>query len=246
MNTSDPYEIDGISTQLNLNGKSWQASHEYLALDYFRENLTTPVTNGDLHTLQTGFKKDINYAAANNLNWGILPTLAVSSNQLKNPDKIKSSSFRLEGHLAWQLRLQNKISIFAGACATAVTGDYELIPLAGIEYQYSHWGMTIAYPKTRLEYLINPGLTVFSSWELAGNQWQVLDKNLQNRNDVHLASKQIKLGFRVNIISSGMIDAYWIHHYDQEIEYLARNNSLVSTTMDNTNGWMLRYTHLMQ
>lgn len=246
VNTSDPYDIDGVSTQLNFYGKSWQASHEYLALDYFRENLTTPVTNGDLHTLQAGYKNTINYTTANNLNWELMPTLAVSSNQLKNPDEIKGSSFRLEGYLAWQHRLKNKVTIVAGACASAITGEYEVIPLAGIEYQYLDWDMSIAYPKSRLDYLINPSLTFFSSWELSGNQWQVLDQNLENRNDVHLESKQIKLGFRFNITRSGVIDTFWIHYYDQAMEYLARNDLPVSAALENTNGWMLRYTYLLQ
>ena len=81
VDTAEPYSVDGISTHFNLTGHSWQASHEYLALDYFRNNLTTPVTNGDLHTLQAGFRDDLVIDELNNLNWEVLPTLAVSSNQ---------------------------------------------------------------------------------------------------------------------------------------------------------------------
>lgn len=244
--STDPYIIKGVATQLNVQGEHWRASHEYLALDFPRDNLTTPVTNGDLHILVVGYRNDVKFNNLYELHWEILPTVAASSNQFRNPEELKSSSLRLGGYLIWDAKLLNNSSLFVGACSAAITGDYELIPVAGFEYQYSNWKMSAGYPHSRLEYSISPTTIFLSSWALSGNQWEVLDKVLDNRNDVHLQSKQVKIGLRFSTSPIGIIEAYWLHYYDQEMEYLARNNSHTVVKMGSVNGWMVRYKYFFK
>lgn len=239
--SAEPYKINGVVTQFNVDGEHWGASHEYLALDFPRDNLTTPVTNGDLHLLVIGYRDDVKYSNLYELHWEVLPTIAVSSNQFKNIEELKSSSFRLDGHLIWQARLLNNSSLFIGACSAAITGNNELIPLAGFKYQYSGWEIIAGYPHSKLEYSISPTILLFSSWALSGNQWEVLDNNLENRNEVQLQSKQIKIGLQFSILHFGSVEAYWLHYYDQEMEYLARDNSYTAVKMGSVKGWMVRF-----
>ncbi len=242
--TTDPYDIDGIETQLKVNGDHWRASHDYLALDFLRDNLTTPITNGDLHTLLIGYRDNVSYLNNGYLHWEILPALAVSSNQLKHADSIKGSSFRLDGHLLWQQILSSHSAVFAGACLTALTGDHELVPVMGIDYEYSYWKISIGYPYTKLQFQLTESLFLYSDMALTGNEWEVLNENLQQRSDVHLEAKQFRLGLKFNISAHGILEAYWRLAYDQSMNYLARDDSWASVKIGDSNGWMLRYVYL--
>lgn len=240
----DPYEIDSIATQLKVNGDQWRGSHDYLALDFPRDNLTTPVTNGDLHTLLIGYRGNASYINNGRLHWEILPTLAVSSNQLKHADNIKVSSFRLDGHLLWQQILSSHSALFAGVCLTALTGEHELMPVLGIDYDYAYWQISIGYPYTKLQLQLTDSIFLYSDLALTGNQWEVLNKDLQQRSDVHLESKQIRLGLKFDISVHGRVEVYWRHVYEQSMDYLARDGSWDSVQIDNGDGWMLRYIYL--
>lgn len=243
-NSYDPYTIDSVLTQLDLQGEFWRASHEYLALDFPRDNPSTAITNGDLHTLVMGYRNDINFDDQDTIYWELQPTLAVSSNQLKNPDEINGSSFRLDGYFIWQNRLQNYGALSIGGCVTALTGDYELIPVVSVDYQLSDWHVFIGYPHSRIQYSITSGIILLTSWTLSGNQWEVLDRSLENRDNVHLESKQVKLGLEFNVPGLGIIETYWHYYYDQKMEYLARNSSQSIVEMESTNGWSVHYKHL--
>ena len=246
VNSSDAYEMDYLTTQLNIQGVNWRAGYEYHKLDFPVDNLSTPVTNGYLHAFAAAYRGDIYYQKSSRLNWEIMPVLAVSSNQLKNPDELKVSTFRLDGQLIWQSEKYSNLSFYAGACLTTLTGDYGIIPVAAVDYQYLNWALYLGYPHTSIDLQLTPEITVFSAWTLSGKQWEVLDKNLDYRNDVNYISKQLKLGVRFNILPQGTLEVFWLDYYDQEMEYLARNSTRVSADMENTKGWMLKYTHLMQ
>lgn len=245
VNATDSYKINARSSQLNYQGKSWLAGHEYNAFNYPGNNLSTPVTNGHLHSVVVGYTNTSHSYKPYNLYWELLPTLAVSSNQLKNSNEIGASSFRLDGHLIWKGSVASGGAVFAGGCATAVTGDHKIIPVIGILYQNPSWKISFAFPHSELEYTQSPTISVYSAWAISGNQWEVLDKNLENRGDFHLTSKQLKLGLRFNFASFGIIQADWLHYYDQEMVYFARNNRWISVDMDNTQAWMLRYIYLL-
>lgn len=238
------FYMDGLTTQFGLKDEFWQLGHEYVAYDYDRDNLTTPVTNGDLHNVVLGFKNEMAVNDKGNIYWELLPTLAVSSNQLKNPDKINSRSLRLDGHIVWPVTGQESGILYLGGCTTALTGEYELIPVVIFDIQLSSWEFYIGYPHTEIKYLLTGDFNFVSGWSLSGNQWQVFDENLVNRNDVHFKSKQLRLGLVLNVLAAATLELYWTYDYDQEFEYLARNQLYTSQQVEAVKGWVLKYKYL--
>ncbi|MCW9012381.1 MAG: hypothetical protein OQL06_01260 [Gammaproteobacteria bacterium] len=243
INTSSAYAMEQVATELNWQDELWQASHAYLSLEFPQSNLTTPVTTGDLHTLRIGVRDHWRLNQRDSLDGAILPTLAVSSSQLKNPDLLKLDAFRLDAHLLWHHLVLKKTRLFLGYCLGALAGEYSAMPIIGVDYKSTDWQLSLGYPATRFSFDLQPALRFFTDWSLSGNQWQVLDSNLQNRSDVNFESQQLSAGFIFSFPRYGEVEIYWRHLFDQQLEYLARNGALLSVEPEDSDGWMVGYRH---
>lgn len=242
VNSNQPYQFNTRLTEFNVSSEQWQFSHQYQILDYDGDNTSTPVTNGHLHTTALAYG---DWNNSESLSWSVVPTLAISSNQARHSGSLNGSAFRVDGHLIWQKPLHNNSRYYMGGCASALTGDYGLIPVLAIQYQNDNAGLLLGYPYSQFDMQLMSRLRFVASWSLAGQQWQVLDKFLQNRSDLHLASEQVKLGIQMKLTKNNLLEAYWLDHINRAMEYLDQNGNMVEVDMDNSYGWMISYTYLM-
>ncbi|MFV2057340.1 MAG: hypothetical protein ACC707_12785 [Thiohalomonadales bacterium] len=239
-----PFSVNTKDTQIIWRGKRWQADYEFLNIDYPSGIEEAPITNGYLHMFRGGYAGKLASNNSSVLLWEILPTLAVSSNQLKNPSKIELGSFRIDAHLIWKVILQ-KFSYHVGVCSNALTGEYLLIPALGIAFQDSHWALSIAYPRSSAAVQLNSVATLFSGWSLSGNVWEILDSELQNRSDLQFESQKLEIGLRFRYPDRGVIEFGWSYRFEQQLRYLARNGSQQRVHVGNNNGWNLSYKYLL-
>lgn len=240
--SGNAYEMDATATRLSWRGEYWQASHDYLALEFPQQNLDTPVTTGDLHALVLGYANENPMGEGVKLQWAVLPTLAVSSNQLKNPDELVLDSFRLDGYLVWHQNIRSHLDVFAGICSGAVTGDYSISPVLGVELKQDNWRLRLAYPATTFQVNLSGSMAIFSDWALAGNQWQILDSNLENRSEVNIDARRLRLGFRLTTAKAELA-IFWMRQANWNIDYLSRNLVRLDVEAANTDGWMFQYRH---
>jgi len=240
------FTIDPTESDLKWQGQALQSSYNYLALDFPAEFPDAPLTNGHLHTIVFGYADTLKTTSSDNTNhvhWSVLPTIAVSSNQLKNPETLEAESFRLDGHLVWERTMQHNWSLFGGLCVGSLSGEYEAIPIVGFSHRRPKWALTLAYPQTQFQYVLTSTVKFQSHWSLSGNQWSVLDHDLEIRSDFNFRSQRIKLGFTLATPNIGDFEVYWLYLFNQQMSYLARSGSRISVDADNTSGWMIRYVH---
>lgn len=240
VNTSPAYQLDTHLSELSISNEHWQFKHQYQILDYDRSNNSTPLTNGHLHALSLAYRNRYGQ-----LNWSITPTLAASSNQIRHSHALNGSALRVDGYLSWQKPLTGSNIVYIGACASALTGDYQLLPVLGFQNRTESTDLLLAYPLSQFRFRLTPRLKLIASWSLQGQLWQVLDRNLQNRSNLHYAAKQIRLGAHLELFKHHLLEAYWQDKTEQTLEYIDRNNNTVKADIEDSNGWMVRYRYLM-
>ena len=240
VNTSPPYQLDSQLSELNISSKHWQFSHQYQILNYDRNNTSTPLTNGHLHSLALTYRNHNEH-----IHWSLAPTLSVSSSQIRHSNRLNGSAFRIEGHLTWARPLDQSYFLYMGACASSLTGDYQLLPVLGFEYKTDITGLLLAYPVSQIYFRFTKNLKLIADWSLQGQQWQVLDSDLTNRSKLHYESEMVKLGLQLNLTRHQLLETYWQKKFNQTLEYLDRNNNAVKAEVDNSDGWMIRYRYLM-
>ncbi len=240
--TSNPYTIEAVSTGIYWQSANWQASHEYLALEYDQDNDFTPATSGDLHTVVTGITGKRTSASGESLSMALLPTLAFSSNMGKNPDKFKLDAFRLDGHLVASYPA-GSLEYLIGVCASTLTGEYEVRPVAGVQYRSDAWSALFAYPASRFETLLDKNTSLFVEWRLAGRQWHVLDEALRIYSDFNYEAQLLSMGLGFRLGGEGRLQVRVVHWQQQAMHYLARNASRQLVELGDVTGWMLHYSH---
>ena len=244
VNTSQPYLIESEHNQLSVSAHKWRLSHDYQILTYDENNSTTPVTNGHLHTLAVGVG-DVYSDSVLPSNWALMPTLAVSSNQVRSSHALNSSALRLDGHVIWQHKVSNDTQILFGACLSALTGEYELQPVAVIAQRYAGTKLSLGYPRSQLDIQLLDNLSLIAEWALAGQQWQVLDEDLQNRSDLQLAAQQINLGIDIKLSKNMRLDVIWQQQINRSMTYLDRNGVITDVDIEDNQGWMIGFSYLL-
>lgn len=234
-----PYFIDTTATQLKWRGEQWQASHDFVSIAYPSGIEYAPATNGFLHVLRGGYTGKQVLSSKSNLVWELLPTLAVSSNQLKNPDLIETGTFRFAAQVIAVFTTQLGRTYYAGICSNAMTGEYKIIPTLGFSYKHASWDFTMGYPSASATIELHRNFFLFTDWSLAGNSWQILDANLQHRSDLQLESQHLQLGLRLGNSAKGLIKLSWSYRFEQKLSYVARNGTNTSAEVDASKGWLI-------
>ena len=241
-----PFTLNPRGFHLEWQGHDWQFKHHYLALAFPGEIPEAPSNNGHLHALTFGYYGNFlpsSTGRGNDLHWSVLPTMVVSSNQIRNPEKLKLYSFRLDGHLIWQNEWQTRWSLLGGLCLGAWRGEYGVIPVVGMYYKELGKELQLAYPESRFTISLTPALRIHGQWSLSGNEWYVLDRDLKTYSDFNLVSQRINLGVTVFVSPIGDIDASWFSLFRQNMRYQASNGARISADTGNSNGWMIHYTY---
>ena len=243
VDSNQPYQLDSRRSNFTIATGRWRLNHQYQQLGYDRSNTDTPVTNGHLHRLALAYE-NTRYTDSNPVNWSIQPTLAVSSNQVRYSDHLNGSAFRLEGHVFWQLTMQEYVRYYLGACLSVLTGDYELIPVLALDYQDDNLHMVLGYPYSQLDLPMTGSTHLVAGWSLQGEQWQVLDQSLQNRSDLRYSMQRFRMGLTFNSDSHHLFEFYWQKSIHRSIAYLDRNGNQLAHEVANSEGWILRYVYL--
>lgn len=241
IHASTPYRVAGESTRVNWRGDAWRFDYEYLALDFPGMTPDAPVTNGDLHALAVGYRDRVILNDTDQLHREIAPTLAVSSNQLKNPEKIGAGALRIDGGLLWAREIGSGMSWFAGGCLTALTGEHRLIPVVGTAHRYGAWTLSPGYPRSTAHRRLTPRAALYADWSLTGNAWEVLDKSLSNRSKFHREGQQLRLGVTMGLGAAGRVEVLWLRRFDQRFDYRTVNGDDIAVDASHANGWVLRY-----
>ena len=241
VHTAEIYDIEERTYSFIFQSNSWSVVHDYTVLTYPERNNSTPITNGHLHYISVGYAVGENFNGGDGYQLLISPTLSVSSNQLRNSEELDSGSYRLDGHLVWWRTLNSLTDIFVGFCASALTGEYQLLPYLALNYSIPNWRLLLGYPKAELVYQPLPKVLLISTLGLSGRQWQVLDKNLENRSDLHLAGKKFSLAFQYQAHTSGQVSLAWMYDFQRKMKYFTKAHNWVSADIQDSRAWILEY-----
>lgn len=158
--------------------------HEYLSLQFDELPPPEPQSNGHLHTLYLPVHW-VNPEQQRQTRLSVAPAIGISSNILKNPDKLHEDSLQLWLALEYKQRVTSTLQWLLGLCADHRFGHYQGYPVAGLEWQPGErWSLRLAYPDTSLSYRATPRLSLTLAAGPDGNQWQILDSDLDNRSRV--------------------------------------------------------------
>ena len=146
--------------------------------------------------------------------------------------------------MLWRSADRQGREFFTGLCLGTIRGDYSAVPVAGWRYDTENWQLQLAYPASHVEWRTGSAARLFASWSLVGNQWQILDSDLQNRSDVHFEAQRLRLGFLLQVTGYGEVVLYWQRLIDQQLDYLARDGGQLSLQPDPVSGWRLGYRYL--
>lgn len=148
--------------------------HRYTIFDF---SGLEPQTNAHLHTsfvpLHWRFP-----GSRRNVRVSVAPALSASSNVMGHPREYGSDT--LQVLMAWvaETRLSDRLSMSYGICGDHRFGEYEIYPLAAIEWQlHPGWELGLGFPSSHLRYNVTERVT--SALQIApdGNEWHVMNRD---------------------------------------------------------------------
>ncbi|MCP4075872.1 MAG: hypothetical protein GY744_06795 [Gammaproteobacteria bacterium] len=190
-------------------------------------NLTSPMTNGHLHTW--GFPLTASY---NNNDvevlYNLTPAISVSSNALKNPQLINKESLQLKTKLVYKKTLSDKYSWVFGFMSDYRFGDYRLYPLAGVCLQPSQdWLLQLTVPDFSIRKTLSSAVNLIFYASPEGNKWHVFSKDLQNNSDLRYHTIITGIAIEWFITPSIMLGLDLEQHNSSDFSLALEDESLI-------------------
>lgn len=223
--------------------QDWSAGvgHEYTRVEFDPQTAPEPQSNGDLHTLyapvhwwQQGQQQDV-YRVS------FAPAISVSSNSLKNPDKLNSDTLQLWLALEHRRRVSAEVQWLLGLCADHRFGHYQGYPIAGLLWLPSkRWSLRLAYPDTEVSYRPLPKLSLAVAIHPDGNEWQVLDSELERRTKYSREAWRLEGRVTWTVLPALSLSVALGKSLEQELQFSLEDNRLVQTDVDDASYWSLQ------
>lgn len=130
-----------------------------------------PLTNGHLHRLS--LPMDVSAALPADWDLRLQPALAVSSNFLKEPDRIGLEALQFNVALMKNFALQAGASWQAGICADHRFGEYRLYPSLAWLWRAGDWRVRLGWPDSEIRRRLGRDFSTALSLSPAGERWRV-------------------------------------------------------------------------
>jgi len=206
--------------------------HEYTTVEFDPQLSPEPQSNGDLHTLYVPVHWWKQREQQTN-RVSVAPAISVSSNALKNPDEMSSDSMQLWLALEHRRQASTSFQWLLGLCADHRFGSYKGYPIAGLLWQPSErWSVRLAFPDSNVSYKITQAWFLSVSASPDGNEWHVLDSELQRR------SKYIREAWHLEGRLSWQFHPAWTlsvavgRAFEQELQFSLEDNRVEKTELD--------------
>ncbi|MCG8610822.1 MAG: hypothetical protein MI864_09840 [Pseudomonadales bacterium] len=217
-------------------------SHEYRSVDF--QGLTSePQTNGDLHTLQLPLSWASNKDAGRSSPYRITlsPTIASSSNALKNPDQLTGSNLQLGFAAQRQIQWSPALTVLLGLCGDHRWGDYRVYPQLGVVWPLtSSAHLQLAYPDSRLTWKIASNFTFTIEIGPAGRQWYVYDKSFNQQSQLQWKAWELRSQWRWKISTQTELTLLLGQRFDQSIQFKTVDNGKVDVGLRDVNYGSIR------
>lgn len=151
-------------------------THEYSIVDVAPSPASDiePAGNGHLHHM--ALTLDVSHLMPDNTRLHLQPALAVSSNQLKHPDRIRDRGLQLNAWLSRHFDAGENARWRIGLCADHRFGDYRLYPTMAWQLDTKTWHLSLGLPDSEARLRLSPTLETALRLSPEGNRWRVHDE----------------------------------------------------------------------
>ncbi len=191
-----------------------------------------PATNGHLHTYFLPLHK-LTGTDDRSFRISIAPALSLSSNVGDRLNEYKDDAFQLLAALIWGKRLSDRVSLRYGICGDHRFGDYQVYPLLSVQWQFHpDWNAQLGFPTSQLSYQVSSKLSSIIRIAPDGNEWFVLDRNLENHSQFVYEAYALEWIFEWALNESFAITASVGRQIDNRFEMTLLDRSRVRLSSD--------------
>ena len=130
-----------------------------------------PLTNGHLHRLSLPL--DLSALLPADWDLRLQPALAVSSNFLKEPDRIGLEAFQFNAALMKTFALGGGASWQFGLCADHRFGEYRLYPALAWRWRAENWRLRLGWPDSEVRVRLGRDFSTALAVSPSGERWRV-------------------------------------------------------------------------
>ncbi|MDX1456434.1 MAG: hypothetical protein R3276_02535 [Marinobacter sp.] len=181
--TDHDHNISNRETQLHVEvqpkaseSEYWGARHNYRVFDLPDVNRTPAASNGHVHALSGFWRHRFD-------RWQVelAPTLAVSSNVLRNPDTLSASDWHLHGSAIRRFDLRDQGEFYGGLRIDNRLGDYLPYPMVQWQRQLpADIRLALGVPDSAVDWYWHPRLRWRLSLGPDGGSWRVRDSQIDS------------------------------------------------------------------
>lgn len=192
-------------------------AHEYSIIDIEPASPRGPEPAGNSHLHHMRLTLDVSHLMPGDTRLQVQPALAVSSNQLKHPDRLREQGLQLNAGLSRHFDAGEHARWRVGLCADHRFGDYRLYPTLAWQLKTQNWHLSLGLPDSEARLRLSPTLETAVSIGPEGNRWRIHDETQGYSWFRHRAwqlgwsldwrpVKQLGLGFSVRKLYDNRLD----------------------------------------
>lgn len=208
--------------------------HEYTTVEFDQLPPPEPQSNGDLHTLYAPVHWQVPGPRRHN-RFSLAPAISTSSNALKHPDTLNGDALQLWLAFEQSRQISARLQLLLGLCADHRFGHFQGYPVLGLLWQpTAQWTLRLAYPDTSIRYGLAPRWSLSLAISPDGNEWQVLDRERQNRSRFSRQAWRAEWLLSWQMTQSLTLTAAVGRSLEQQLHFARNNHRTLQADLDNS------------